>query len=64
VIWLLAGRIGQSPDRQLDIVPELPVQFLGGRGSPGRQRDPERRDPAFVRLRHWVLHQDARLLIA
>ena len=37
----VSGRVGQSPDGQLDVVPELPVQFLCGGGGPGLQPDLE-----------------------
>ena len=61
---LAAGRIGQGPNRQVHVVPELPVQFLSGRGRPGRQFDPERWLPAPSPLRIWVPDQRARLLAA
>jgi len=61
---LAAGRVRESPDGQLDVVPELPVQFLRGGGGPGRQPDRERRLPALVHLWHGELHQGAGLLIA
>lgn len=33
-----AGWVGKSPDGQLDVVPELLVQFLRGVGGPGASR--------------------------
>jgi hypothetical protein len=38
----------KSPDGQLDVVPELLVQFLSGGGGPGRQPDRERRLPTWL----------------
>ncbi len=39
--WLAAGWVGKSPDGQLDVVPELLVQFFSGGGGPRRQPDRE-----------------------
>jgi hypothetical protein len=53
-----------SPDGQLDVVPELLVQFFSGGGGPWRQPDGEGRLPALVHVRRGVLRQGAGLLIA
>jgi len=56
---LAAGRVGKSPDDQLDVVSELLVQFLSGGRGPGRQPDREGRLPALIHAWHGVLHQGA-----
>ena len=45
---LAAGRVRKSPDGQLDVLPELLVQFRSSGGGPRRQPDREGRLPGLV----------------